>query len=104
MTLFGGARLGVTRFAFPVTRFAVTTLTRFAFTTLARLALPAAPLAATTSAVARPLARAVFARLLAIAGGFGVHREVTLGTRDRLPDQAFDRGNRLAIERGDDRD
>src|ERR1700712_2655114 len=71
---------------------------------LATLGVTWSAFALLASAVARTFAGAVFPRLFAVGGGFGADRKVTLGTRDRLPNQAFDRSDRLGIERGDDRD
>src|SRR5438034_1993734 len=85
---------------------------QFAFTALvstlisapgsARLALTPR-LAAAARTFPGTLARAMFARLIGLAGRTRVHGIIAFGGGNVLPDQPFDRSDRFVVERGDDR-
>jgi hypothetical protein len=67
----------------------------------ARLALTPR-LAATARTIPGTLARAMLARLIALAGRIRVHGIIAFGGGNVLSDQPFDRGDRFAVERDDD--
>ena len=64
----------------------------------------ASRLAAAARTFPRPFARALLARAVGSSAEAGVHGKSPSARRDGLPDQLFDRGDRLVVERGDDRD
>src|SRR5204862_7065901 len=97
-------RTGLTAGAFGMARLAFT-VTRLAFT--ARLAAAARTLSQTflgAVSFARTFSHARVARPVGIAGRFRCNGIVAFGERNDFSNQPFDGGERLGVERRDDRD